>query len=207
MKNCVGNVGILDSRLSDTWGTLHGTCLHVLWSILVVKRTEEAECSCWLCTQNCCVCWPFIFSLRSNPLAVRESRPPATGLMLSRCSRRSREQSSELQLFEVPRDPAFRKKIPFLFSRLKISFFLVFWGGVRLSPLGTPDTNWPSYTPRMTEDYGAFGGMRIGRGNRSTRRKLAPVPLCSPQIPHDVTFDRTRRLTARAQPKIEELEQ
>jgi hypothetical protein len=30
-----------------------------------------------------------------------------------------------------------------------------------------------------------FGGMRIGRGNRSTRRKPAPVPLHPPQIPHD----------------------
>jgi hypothetical protein len=29
--------------------------------------------------------------------------------------------------------------------------------------------------------------MRIGRGNRSTRRKPAPVPPCSPQNPHDLT--------------------
>jgi hypothetical protein len=34
--------------------------------------------------------------------------------------------------------------------------------------------------------------MRIGRGNRSTRRKPAPVPLCPPQIPHDLTRARTR---------------
>jgi hypothetical protein len=27
------------------------------------------------------------------------------------------------------------------------------------------------------DDYGAVGGMRIDRGNRSTRRKPAPVPL------------------------------
>jgi hypothetical protein len=27
-------------------------------------------------------------------------------------------------------------------------------------------------------DYGAIGGMKIGRGNRSTRRKPAPVQLC-----------------------------
>jgi hypothetical protein len=26
-------------------------------------------------------------------------------------------------------------------------------------------------------EYGAFGGLRIGRGNRSTRRKPVPVPL------------------------------
>jgi hypothetical protein len=30
-------------------------------------------------------------------------------------------------------------------------------------------------------------GMKIGRGNRSTRRKPAPAPLCPPQIPHDQT--------------------
>jgi hypothetical protein len=34
--------------------------------------------------------------------------------------------------------------------------------------------------------------MRIGRGNRSTQRKPAPVPLCPPQIPHDLTWARTR---------------
>jgi hypothetical protein len=39
------------------------------------------------------------------------------------------------------------------------------------------------YQPRMIDDaeYGAVGGMRIGRGNRSSRRKPAPVPLCQPQ--------------------------
>jgi hypothetical protein len=35
------------------------------------------------------------------------------------------------------------------------------------------------------DDCGAIGGMKIGRGNRSTRRKPAPAPLCPPQIPHD----------------------
>jgi hypothetical protein len=33
--------------------------------------------------------------------------------------------------------------------------------------------------------------MEIGRGNRSPRRKPAPVPLY-PQIPHDLTRARTR---------------
>jgi hypothetical protein len=32
-------------------------------------------------------------------------------------------------------------------------------------------------------DNGEIGGM-IGRGNRSTRREPAPVPLCPPQTPH-----------------------
>jgi hypothetical protein len=72
-------------------------------------------------------------------------------------------------------------------------FFLVSLGGVRLSPLGTSATVDLLYQPQMIDDdYGAVGGMRIGRRNRSTRRKPAPVPLCPPKIPHDLTWDRTR---------------
>jgi hypothetical protein len=37
--------------------------------------------------------------------------------------------------------------------------------------------------PGDCEDGELFGGMKIGRGNRSTRRKPAPAPLCPPQIP------------------------
>jgi hypothetical protein len=49
------------------------------------------------------------------------------------------------------------------------------------------------YQPRMIDDEcGAVGGMRIDRGNRSTRRKPALMPLCPPQIPHDLTWARTR---------------
>jgi hypothetical protein len=75
-----------------------------------------------------------------------------------------------------------------------VVFFLVSLGGVRLSTLGSSATVGLLYQPRMLDDddYGAVGGMRIGRGNRSTRRKPAPVPLCPPQIPHNLTWDRTR---------------
>jgi hypothetical protein len=49
------------------------------------------------------------------------------------------------------------------------------------------------YQPRTIDDEcGALGGMRTDRRNRSTRRKPAPVPLCVPQIPHDLTWTRTR---------------
>jgi hypothetical protein len=48
---------------------------------------------------------------------------------------------------------------------------------VRLSPLGTLITNSPIVPAWMIDEYGAFGGMRAGRGNRSTQRKPAPVPL------------------------------
>jgi hypothetical protein len=37
----------------------------------------------------------------------------------------------------------------------------------------------------------AVGGT-LGRGNRNTHRKPAPVLLCPPQIPHNLTWARTR---------------
>jgi hypothetical protein len=74
------------------------------------------------------------------------------------------------------------------------SLFLVSLGGVRLSPLGTSATLGLLYPPRMIDDdYGAVGGMRIGRGNRSTRRRPAPVSLCPPQISHDLGSNPGRR--------------
>jgi hypothetical protein len=42
----------------------------------------------------------------------------------------------------------------------------------------------------------AVAGMRIGSGNRSTRMKPAPVPLCQPHIPHDFVCARTRAAAA-----------
>jgi hypothetical protein len=43
-----------------------------------------------------------------------------------------------------------------------------------------------------------FGGMKIGRGNQSTRRKVAPTPNCPPQIPLDQTRTRTRASSVRS---------
>jgi hypothetical protein len=65
--------------------------------------------------------------------------------------------------------------------------------GERVSPLVTSGTIWSIVpAPDDNDECGALGGMRIGRGNQSTRRKLAQVPLCPPQIPHDLTWARTR---------------
>jgi hypothetical protein len=59
---------------------------------------------------------------------------------------------------------------------------------VRLSPLGTAATTDLLYQPQMTDgDCGAIGGMKIGRGNRSTRKKTTQAPFRPPQIPHDQT--------------------
>jgi hypothetical protein len=35
--------------------------------------------------------------------------------------------------------------------------------------------------------------MKIGRGNQSTRRKVATAPFCPPQIPHDQGLNPVRR--------------
>jgi hypothetical protein len=62
-------------------------------------------------------------------------------------------------------------------------FFFNLCGGT----LGTAAITGLLYQPRMIGDgdCGEIGGMKIGRGNQSTRRKPAPTPLCPPQIPHD----------------------
>jgi hypothetical protein len=51
-----------------------------------------------------------------------------------------------------------------------------------LGPPGTAATNRPIVPAPGDYDDGEIGEM-IGRGNRSTRRKPAPVPLCQPQAP------------------------
>jgi hypothetical protein len=77
---------------------------------------------------------------------------------------------------------------------------------VRLGPFDTAATTGLLYQPQMIggDDCGAIGGIEIRRGNQSAGRKPAPVPFCSPQIPHDLTWARNRatavksaRLTAR----------
>jgi hypothetical protein len=59
--------------------------------------------------------------------------------------------------------------------------------GVKLGPLGMLATNWLIVPAPGDYEDGEFGGMMIVRGNRSIRRKSAPVPLCPIQIPHDLT--------------------
>jgi hypothetical protein len=61
-----------------------------------------------------------------------------------------------------------------------------------LDPLRMSATEWPIVpAPGGCDDEG-FGGMKIGRGNRSTRRKPAPATFCELQIPLDQTRARTR---------------
>jgi hypothetical protein len=61
------------------------------------------------------------------------------------------------------------------------------------SPIGSTrhcGHQWPIVPASGDYDDGEIGGM-IGRGNRSTRRKPTPVPLCPPQTPHSA-HTRTR---------------
>jgi hypothetical protein len=75
---------------------------------------------------------------------------------------------------------------------LTFMFFFIKWGGAYVTRYC--GHFWPIVQPQMIDegDCGAIGGMKIGRGNQSTRRKPAPAPFCSPQIPLDQTRARTR---------------
>jgi hypothetical protein len=85
--------------------------------------------------------------------------------------------------------------LPQMAPVLLMYYFFIIISGVGLSLLGAAATSGLLYKPQMRDegDYGAIGGgLKIDRGNRSTRRKPAPAPLCPPQIPHDQTRARTR---------------
>jgi hypothetical protein len=81
-----------------------------------------------------------------------------------------------------------------------IIYFIIL-SGVRLSAFGTAATTDLFYQPQMIDEGEciAIGGMKIGRGNRSTRRKPTPAPLCPPQIPHYQTRAGTRTVAVGSQ--------
>jgi hypothetical protein len=64
--------------------------------------------------------------------------------------------------------------------------------GIQLRALGMVATNWSIVPDPGDYDNGGFGGMNIGKGNRSTHRKPAPAPPCPPQIPLNQTRHRNR---------------
>jgi hypothetical protein len=71
---------------------------------------------------------------------------------------------------------------PFGFSSPLIFNFL---DGVGISLFGIPATIWPT-APALDVRWWVCGSC-----NENYEGKAAPVPLCSPQIPHDMTCDRT----------------
>jgi hypothetical protein len=72
-------------------------------------------------------------------------------------------------------------------SVLSIFLIRIVGGGVQLGRLGMSATNWRIVPAPGDYEDGEFGGIMIGRGNRSSERKPAPVPLFPPQIPYDLT--------------------
>jgi hypothetical protein len=67
---------------------------------------------------------------------------------------------------------------------LRTSFNWNSGGWSPIGSLGNVATNRPIVPVSGDYDDGEIGGMIIGRGNRSIRKKPAPVPLCPPQTPH-----------------------
>jgi hypothetical protein len=118
------------------------------------------------------------------------------GGMIGRGKRSTRRKSAPVPLC-LPQTPhaARTRTRAAAVGNQRLIFFLIgiVRGGVQLGPLGTAATNRPIVPAPGYNDDGEIGGMTVGRGNRNTRRKSAPVPLCPPQTPHD---DRTRTRAA-----------
>jgi hypothetical protein len=57
-----------------------------------------------------------------------------------------------------------------------------------VSPLGTSTTVWPTVPD---DDESAAVGRMSGSGHQSTQRKPLLVPLCPPQIPHNLIWAQT----------------
>jgi hypothetical protein len=94
---------------------------------------------------------------------------------------------SPLSPTHLRRDAEFSARVTYIsvknFVEFKVCIFGIVGGGVQLGPIGTLATNRPIVPAPGDYDDGEIGGM-IGRGNRSTWRKPAPVPFCPPQTPH-----------------------
>jgi hypothetical protein len=76
-------------------------------------------------------------------------------------------------------------------SVLCFGFFSPFLGWSVTESTVTEATTGLLLTAPDDDECGVIRGM-VGRGNGSTRRKSFPVPLCLPQIPHDLIRTRAR---------------
>jgi hypothetical protein len=74
--------------------------------------------------------------------------------------------------------------VHFLNSNDKSIFFLLGWSATESTVID--DATGLLWQPQMTIDDDGCGAIcrMFGGGNRSTQRKLAPLPLCPPQISH-----------------------
>jgi hypothetical protein len=65
-----------------------------------------------------------------------------------------------------------------------VFFQLAYWGvESKLGPIGMSAIYWTIVPTPGDYDDGEFGGMKIGRGNRSTRRKTCPSATLSTTNP------------------------
>jgi hypothetical protein len=105
----------------------------------------------------------------------------------------------QIQLYAKSSKSKCKLRVEININGLEEYFFLIgiVGGRVQLGPLGNAATNWPIVPAPGDHDDGEIGGM-ISRGNRSTRRKPAPVPLCPPQTPY-AARTRNRSTTAGSQ--------
>jgi hypothetical protein len=91
-------------------------------------------------------------------------------------------------------------KCLFTTHTLHLLSIFFFSHGIRLSLLGTVATVWLLVpAPCDDDDCGPIGGMQIGNGKQSTRRKPAPVPLFPRQIPLDLIWAETQAATVGSQ--------
>jgi hypothetical protein len=83
---------------------------------------------------------------------------------------------------------------------VRVSLFLtgIVGVGVQLVPPGTAAAERPIVSALADYDNGEIARIMIGRGNRSNRRKPAPLPLCPPQTPH-AARTRTRSAAVESQ--------
>jgi hypothetical protein len=90
------------------------------------------------------------------------------------------ELYSEIALSRKPFGIGHIYILVYYFLRMTDYYYYCWWGGTK--SLGTAATTGLLYKPQMIDedDCGAIVGMKIGRGNRSTRSKPAPAPLCPP---------------------------
>jgi hypothetical protein len=140
---------------------------------------------------NCvCTCHPV--RLDASCACVYTELPTARSRFLLQKLIVAQLVTSSLQIPKLPcRVRKRRPLVPVLSHMIPpvclfIIIIIIISHGVRLivSPLGTAATTGLLYQPQMIGNVcGAVGGMMIGRGNRSTRRKPAPKPLRPPQIP------------------------
>jgi hypothetical protein len=107
------------------------------------------------------------------------------GMKIGRGNRRTRRKPAPTPLCpQIPLDQTRARTRAAAVGSQRLLFFLNLHsgGGVQMGSLGTSATEWPIVPAPGDYDDGDFGGMKIGRGNRSTRRKPASAPLCPPQI-------------------------